>query len=86
MTELPKKRNDNGIRVFKKDYSYKEILEKEIPENEINGVILSTSDLGLDMSKLLRLVNFNVQIKCLDFDSVLFLDSILNEKLIMKFF
>lgn len=81
MVELPKRRNDNGIRVFKKDYSYKEILEKEIPENEINSVILSTGDLGLDMSKLLRLIDFNVKIKCLDFDSVLFLDSILNGKI-----
>lgn len=81
MVELPKRRNDKGIRVFKKDYAYKEILEKEIPENEINSVILSTGDLGLDMSKLFRLIDFNVKIKCLDFDSVLFLDSILNGKI-----
>lgn len=67
-------------RILKKDYSYSEILESNISSESINSVIFSKNDLDKNMSKIIELINDDISIKCLDFDSVMFLDKILNNK------
>ena len=82
MTELPKRRNIqyNQGTPIKRQFTYREFLTQEIPSNQAWSIVLSEKDLDLDMSKLIELIHKKIPIWCLDYNSVVFLNSILKEK------
>lgn len=80
---LPKRSIPDHI-IIKKDYSYSEILENNIPLEQINSIIVSKDNLDKDMSKIIELINNGTSIKCLDLESAIFLDKLLNDKVANK--
>ena len=83
MPELPKRRkiqNNQGTPI-KRQFTYREFLTQEIPSNQVWSIVLSEKDLDLDMSKFIELIHTQkITIWCLDYNSVIFLDNILKEK------
>lgn len=83
MPELPKRRkiqNNQGTPI-KRQFTYREFLTQEIPSNQVWSIVLSEKDLDLDMSKFIKLIHTQkITIWCLDYNSVIFLNSILKEK------
>lgn len=90
MTDLPKRRiklsSDNDL--IKKDYSYRNILNQNIQDYQINAVIISIEDLSCDMTKFIQLIEKNptIQLKFMDYDSVVFIDKILKRTIENKAF
>ncbi len=58
--------------MVKHQFLYKEILNNEIPDNQIWDVVLSKQDLDLDLNKLIDLIKKKKNIYCLDHETVLF--------------
>lgn len=83
MPELPKRRrikNNQGTPI-KRQFTYREFLTQEIPSNQVWSIVLSEKDLDLDMSNFIELIHTQkITIWCLDYNSVIFLNSILKEK------
>lgn len=83
MPELPKRgkiQNNQGTPI-KRQFTYREFLTQEIPSNQVWSIVLSEKDLDLDMSKFIELIHTQkITICCLDYNSVIFLNSILKEK------
>ena len=79
--DLPKQNTKKSPRV-RHQFLYKEILNNEIPDEQIWDVVLSKQDLDLDMNKLIDLIEKRKNIRCLDYETVLFLDCVIGEKLI----
>lgn len=83
MPELPKRRKTQleQFTKIKRQFTYREFLTQDIPSNQIWSIVLSEKDLDLDMSKLIELIHTQkITIWCLDYNSVIFLDNILKEK------
>ena len=56
-------------------------MTQEIPSNQVWSIVLSEKDLDLDMSNFIELIHTQkITIWCLDYNSVIFLNSILKEK------
>lgn len=82
---LPRRRA-NTIAPVKQEYTYSQILNQDISESTRLSIVISKDDLDLDMSKLLEFIQKGVTIKCLDYDSLMFVDGLLDEKVDNKVF
>lgn len=72
------------IKIMRKEYTYKYILENNIPINYgIKSLIFSKNDLDADMSLLKNITSIKPApvLKFLDFESVAFVDRQLKEKI-----
>lgn len=69
--DLPKQDIKKSPMV-KHQFLYKEILNNEIPDNQIWDVVLSKQDLDLDLNKLIDLIKKKKNIYCLFHETVLF--------------
>jgi len=79
-TPIPKRRTCE-MACVKHEYNYSQILSFdafELPSG--SSLVISKDDLDSDMSKLLELIPKGITIKCLDYESLLFIDGLLNEK------
>ena len=90
MTELPRRKI---IRIcdstlIKKDYSYNEILNNTINPNQINAVIFGKEDLSAYPDTLIEILNkyADIQLKFKDFESAIFIDRILKNRINNKVF
>lgn len=84
MLELPK-RTEKISKKIKHGYSYSEILNQRVRLDQVWQLVLSKQDLGLDMTKIIELLNNNyVEIWCIDYDSVIFLNSLLKNKVLNR--
>lgn len=84
MPEIPKRRKTplEQITRIKRQFTYREFITQDIPSNQTWSIILSEKDLDLDMSKLIELIHTQkITIWCLDYNSLIFLDNILKEKI-----
>ncbi len=83
---LPRRRA-NTIAPVKQEYTYSQILNQDVSGSTLFlSIIISKDDLDLDMSKLLEFIQKGVTIKCLDYDSLMFVDGLLDEKVGNKVF
>lgn len=90
MVELPRRRPNisSSKLLLKKDYYYADIVVNNIDANQINAIIISINDLSTSMDKLIELLEQHkeIQLKFKDFESVIFIDRILNGRIINKTF
>lgn len=89
MGELPRRRTSIGDQILlKKDYSYRDIVTNNIDANQINAIVISIEDLSVNMDKLIELLDQykEIQLKFKDFESVIFIDKILKNKIVNKAF
>lgn len=87
MIRLPSRKSD--VIIVKSDYSYREIVSNDnIDIRQINSIIFSTDDLSCDMTLLMDLCKKTVDIdlKFKDFETVLYIDSVLKSKINNKSF
>ncbi len=79
-SSLPEMKNEMPASV-KREYTYSQILDPDVIELPSNlSVVVSKDDLDLDMDGLLELIRRGVTIRCLDYESILFIDGLLEEK------
>lgn len=90
MVELPRRRPSisSDKLLIKKDYSYRDIVVNNVGANQINAIVISIDDLSVCMDKLIELLEHNkeIQLKFMDFESVIFIDKNLNSKIANKAF
>lgn len=84
MLELPKRTEKVNMKI-KHEYSYSEILTQKVQLDQVWQIVLSKEDLDLDMTKLIELLNNRfVEIWCMDYESVVFLNHILKNKVLNR--
>lgn len=72
-------RNRTKKEFVERDYMYSYILGNQVNIDTIKSIVISRKDLESDMSLFLGLIkNSRINIKCLDFDTVTFLNKILH--------
>ena len=90
MPELPRRRpkDDNNNLQFKKDYCYGDVVANNITADQINAVKISVDDLSANMDRLIELLEQNklIQLKFKDFESAVFVDKILKDKVMNESF
>lgn len=93
MHELPPKLPRRRPIVFsdiliEKDYSYSNIVNDNVNPNQINAIVICKNDLSLNMDKLIESLNQNkdIQLKFKDFESAIFIDKVLKERISNKAF
>ena len=90
MVELPRRRPSisSDKLLIKKDYSYSEVVSNNIDANQINAIVVSIDDLSVSMEKLIELLDKykEIQLKFKDYESVVFIDKILSNRIINKAF
>lgn len=90
MDELPRRMpsKSSDKLLIKKDYSYSEVVVNNIDANQINAIVISIDDLSVSMEKLIELLDkYNeIQLKFKDYESVIFIDKVLNNRIINKTF
>ena len=90
MVELPRRRPSisSDKLLIKKDYSYSEVVVKNIDANQINAIVISIDDLSVSMETLIELLDkYNeIQLKFKDYESVVFIDKVLNNRITNKTF
>ena len=82
MVELPVSMPNNKV-IIQKDYCYNDIISNNINVNQINAVVISKTDLSNSMDKLINILEQDkeIQLKFNDFESVVFVDKLLNNKI-----
>ena len=87
MASVPQKLPTRDV-IVEKDYSYSELINNDIDLNQINAITFCIDDLSCNMDRLLELLNksSDFQLKFKDFESVIFIDNILNNKINNKVF
>ena len=83
MQQLPR-RNARAISAkVKKDYNYRDIIEQNISLDEVGSVVLSKDDLDYDMTILKKIIDEKPlkDLKFLDFESVRYVDCVLNNRI-----
>ncbi len=64
----------------RKEYTYSELVNNNINFDQVNSIVISVDDLSNDMSKLFEFIKYSPSpLKFKDFESVLYVDSILKE-------
>ena len=59
MVELPERRIVVKPITIKKDYTYKEVIQGNIPLDTMNAIVFSSDDLSCDMSTLINFCNIS---------------------------
>ena len=69
--------------IYEYDYSYKDILEKNINIKDINSILISKEDLSLNFDLFKKLINQKnqIKIKFYDYECVKYVDKILTESI-----
>lgn len=90
MPELPRRRpvSNSGDIQIKKDYKYSDITNGNVDINQINAIVICNDDLSINMDRLIEILNQNkdIQLKFKDFESVMFIDKALKERIKNKAF
>lgn len=84
MTEMPRRRPT----ILKTDFQYSYIANSSIDLDQINAIIICKDDLSLNMDKLIEILSKNkkIQLKFKDFESVMFIDKVLKERILNETF
>jgi hypothetical protein len=67
----------------KHEYSYNDIINNDIDPSTIRYIVITRNDIGKDMTKVINLLSLSpdIELKIMDFESVVYFDSQLKEKI-----